>query len=95
MVVGSGGRGASNECVRRRRIEAKKERACCRPCQEGEGRRVEETRDRTDEMAEETMMEAWEEREDRRRPRRTASTAPTACRGPAAVVPTATEQRAA
>ena len=46
-------------------------------------------------MAEETVMEAWEEREDRRRPRRTASAAPTACRGPAAVVPTATEQRAA
>ena len=48
MVVGnghSGGGGASNECVRRRRIKARKERACCRPYQEGEGRRVEETRD--------------------------------------------------
>lgn len=75
-------------------MEARKERACCRPCQEGEGRRVEETRDR-DEIWRGDDGGMGGVCEDRRRPRRTASAAPTACRGPAAVVPTATEQQRA
>ena len=51
--------GASNECVRRRRVKAREERACCRSRQEGGG-----AAGRGGTKVEEDTMEAWEQCED-------------------------------